>query len=547
MCNASTKEQREAVSDACGIPKCKVMQYHVRSHHVVHELRLAPQLEITGERTSNDFAVPAVVVDQETELNVPYEFRGTVWPHPRTQRAQLVLSTADKVEDTLNDFTPSPDELKELELFQPDEWTVDSLAAKLDHIYDDLEANVTWIFGRRDCHLALDLTWHSVLFFDLEGRRVNGWMNSLLIGDSSQGKTEMTVQLIRHYGLGERVDCKNATVAGLLGGLEQLGTRWFVSWGVIPLHDRRLVVLEEVKGASQEVLAKLTDMRSSGIAEIPKIERRKTFARTRMVFLSNPRLPRPMDSYNFGVQSIQELMGSLEDVRRFDLAMILAKADVDYDGVRPDVEHTYTAELSRRLILFAWTCSDIHFEEEAIDTLKAGANRLCEIFSEALPLIDRGTTKQKLARMAAALAARTFSVEDDGLVVRACHVAYVVKFVEEQYSKPTYGYRDFSDAVRLADKIEDPQLVAKHLRSMQHPRDLVQALLHRDMISIFDLCDLCEVDRDGAQRLLSVLVRKRALVRKKRMDYIKTPGFIVLLKQLLTGPLSTQAMKGEKF
>ena len=74
------------------------------------------------------------------------------------------------------------------------------------------------------------------------------------------------MRLMDHYKLGARHECKNATSAGLLGGLQQLGSRWFVSWGIIPMHDKRLVVLEEIKGTPIEVLAKLTDMRSSGIA-----------------------------------------------------------------------------------------------------------------------------------------------------------------------------------------------------------------------------------------------------------------------------------------
>ncbi len=303
LVSASNRGQHAALKEGLGVPhRCKVVEFKVRDHYKVTDVRLSPQLTVSGEGSGN-IMQPALIVGQDLDLNVPYEIAGRVYPHPANQRATLVIDEVDETVDSLSTFKPEREELETLAVFRPEEQTVESIEAKLEAIYDDLAANVTRIYDRPNLHFAYDLAFHSPLFLRLAGREINGWVNVMVAGDSAQGKSETFLRLQQHYALGERVECKNATVAGLLGGLQQLGTRWFVSWGVIPTHDRRLVCLEEVKGAPVEVLGKLTDMRSSGVAEIPKFERRRAHSRTRLIWISNPRGNRTVASYSFGVEA----------------------------------------------------------------------------------------------------------------------------------------------------------------------------------------------------------------------------------------------------
>lgn len=528
MVGAPKKSLRGAMMNGLSIPSCKVAEFKIDSQHIVHDVRLAPQLEISGEAQGN-IAQPALIVNNDIELNTPYMMRGRTYPHPKHQQATLVLDDSEITEDNLSTFKlEDPDALR---IFQPREWTVEALGEKLAEIYDDLESNVTRIYGRRDLHLAIDLAYHSALFLDLDGKKVNGWLQLLVVGDSAQGKSETCMTLQKHYGLGEKVECKNATVAGLLGGLQQLGTRWFVSWGVIPTHDRRLVILEELKGAPVEVIGRLTDMRSSGMAEIPKIERRRAHARTRLIALSNPRGSRAVSTYSFALAAIQELLGALEDVRRFDLALILQAGEVSVEQMRPqEVSHRFTGDLCRRLILWAWT-SEVHFEQEALDILEERCKALTSKFSEAMPLLDRGTARHKLARMAAALAARTFSWDGDRIVVRRCHALYVCDFIERIYSAKTFGYLDFSKAQQRAIGMKDREIVRRYIVNTRHPEHFVSEILYRDDISAVDIQDWCEVERDDAQSIISFLVRHHA-IRRRRTSYYKTPDFISLLKEM---------------
>lgn len=541
MINAGKAAQKDALRQGLRIPPCKSVTFQPIDYYNVEDVRISPQLDITTQ-SSEQRLLPAYVVSHGLEMNVTYQFSGRVYPHPRTQQAVMLLSSAKPTEDALSKYRPSGDNLVELRKLQPDEWTLESLDKKLDDIYSDLEANVTRIFKRRNLHVAIDLAFHSVLLLKFDSRLEKGWSEILIVGDSAQGKTETSKQLMSFYRLGEKVECKNATVAGLLGGVQQLGSRWFVTWGVIPTHDRRLVVLEELKGASPEVIGSLTDMRSSGIAEIPKIERRRTHARTRLIALSNPRLDMPVAAYNYGVEAVRELIGSPEDIRRFDLALVLSSAQIDPRELnklakfRPEVKHEFTNDLCRRCILWAWTRQpdQVHFDDDATDLILKEATRLCEKYTDVIPLVDRGSMRLKLARLSAAIAARSFSTDDDDvLIIRECHVQFIVRFIDDTYSNPVFGYADFSYAYLSTKKLRNADYLKGKLLAAPFPKDLIEQLLHTDEIELRDICDWCNWERGESTELLSLLVRKHALKRVGR-GYRKNAEFIKLLKELMT-------------
>ena len=481
---------------------------------------------------------PAICIGEGLELNESYQLTGRVYPHPKTQQSTLLISKYEPAVDALSTY--KCENLEELKAFQPDEWTVGGIRKKLNNVYEDFEANVTRIYQRRALHLAVDLAYHSPLFLSFDGRSVKGWVEVLILGDSSQGKSETAINLMNHYGLGVKVECKNASVAGLLGGCQQFGNRWFISWGIMPTHDKRLVIWEELKGASTEVIAKMTDMRSSGVAEIPKIERRRTHARTRIIALSNPRSNQQLSTYNFGVEAIHELVGGLEDVRRFDYCVLLSSNDIDAKVLntllsnRPQTEHIFTAESCRSLILWAWTREGGQVEIPAQPVLEA-ATKLCDMFTEVIPLIDKGSMRFKLARLAASLAARTFSCSEDmqSIVVRPCHIQFIAELFEKTYSSDVFGYADFTEAVKITETLIDPEIIKSQLEATPHPTDLAKSLLHTNKIDLIDLQDWCGWERTEAQQLLSLLVRKHALLRHNRY-YRKTATFIHLLKDMLS-------------
>lgn len=543
-----------ALKNALSVPQtCRVVSFDVTEYYDVEDTRVNPAVDVTN-RDSERTMQPAVFVGCGAELNKNYSVTARLYPHPKTQQGTLVVGRSEAAQDSLSQYKPK--DLERFLVFRPTEWTTKGVAQKFDDIYNDIEANVTRIFMRRDLHLFIDFAFHSPLLLTVDGKITKGWVEVLIVGDNGQGKSEVATHLMRHYGLGEVVDCKNASVPGLLGGVQQFGTEWFVSWGALPTNDMRLLVMEELKGASTNVISHLTQARSSGVAEITKVKKRKTRCRVRLVAISNPRENRQIADFSFPVECVPVLIGAPEDIRRFDAALIVAAGEIDASQLTqlvrrpPSVEHVFTGDLCRELVLWSWTrrTEQVVFDDSALDALSDEAARLSADFVETIPLIDRATTRSKLARLAASVACRTFSTHDEDFStvrVRDCHVEFVSLTLHRVYSSPHFGYLAYSHSHRVTDQMTDHEAVRIAIQNTSFPDEMRRHLIFADVIDIVDIQDwMCTIDRQEAQSFLSLLVRCRAIKRHHR-HYKKTPDFIRWLKTLELKPSCPEHVRNE--
>jgi hypothetical protein len=546
MVAAHKAGQLDVLKEAIDIPKaCRACEIEAHTHYNIEDARIQSPLDITN-RTADRTMQPALCIGKRLELNETYSFTGRMFPHPKTQQAVMLFSSYTPTKDALSSYECSG--LDRLSVFWPEQWDVASIQQKLDHIYSDFESNVTHVFKRRDMHLMMDLVYHSPLFITFDGKVVKGWLEIIVAGDSAQAKSEVACGsdepggLMQHYGLGEKIVCKHASVAGLLGGCQKNGDRYFISWGSIPQQDGRLGILEEVKGTSIETIGALTDMRSSGVAKITKIERRSTKARVRLIWLSNLRGDMRLDQHSFGVVALKELIGGLEDIRRFDAALLVSRHEIDpaelnlLQQSRPVVPHVFTSEVCRSLVLWNWTRrpNQIEFTSEATELILAESTALCEQFTDAIPLVDRGSMRYKLARLSAALAGRLFSCSDDfsSLIIYPAHVEYICALLRRIYSSRVFGYADYTAALKVTQSLINADEIKLKINTTPHAVDLVRWLLATNKIELSDLQDWCGWQRDEAQVLLSFFVRKHALMRDGK-QYRKTSPFIELLKRML--------------
>lgn len=529
---------KRILKGAVGIPhQCMECEFEIIESYSVNDTRISEKLDLTSQSIERTMQMAYCVGESRLELNDSYKMKGRMYPHPKNQQATILVSEYEPTEDALSSY--KPENLDRLAIFQPNEWDENGIKEKLDSIYSDLEANVSHIYKRRALHLAVDLCYHSPLYIPINGIPINGWTEVLIVGDSAQGKSETSKLLKEFYGLGERVICKGATVAGLLGGVAQQGNkRWFVSWGKIPSNDRRLVILEEMKGMQVEVIAALTDMRSSGVAEITKIEARTAKARTRLLGISNPRSQRYLSAFNFGIDAIKELIGNLEDIRRWDMCLLVGREEVDEDEIsslqkKPPIrDHIYTSELCRELILWAWTTT-VEFENQS--TLFDISLALCKEFTDDIPIIDRFSMKNKLAKLSAALAARTFSTNGSTILIRDCHINYIAKFLREVYSSDMFGYARYSEIAKQSEKLVNEKIIIQRLKDrVKHSEDLVSHLLITEEINVEWIQDLVGWPQEESRGLLSFLRRQRALKpTSKRGYYRKTASFTELLRRIV--------------
>lgn len=420
-----------------------------------------------------------------------------------------------------------------------------SVQAKFDQIHTDLEANVTKIYQRRDLMTLFDLVAHSVLQFEFGGNIVRkGWVEGLVVGDTRCGKSETVEKLMGHYRCGELVTGENATYAGLVGGLQQTQKTWSITWGKLPLNDRRMLAIDELSGLPQEAIARMSGIRSSGVAEITKIQTERTLARVRLLWMSNPRGKRPIAAFTSGISAIEDLIGHPEDIARFDAAMTVALGEVPMSIInaktRTEVPHVYTSETCRRLVYWAWSR-----KPHQVVWAPGTQDRVLDVATElsrkyVAPLVEGAEQRIKVARLSVAAAARVFSATPDGecVYVTPDHVDFVHQFLVRVFDKPSMAFDLYSHAKISEATLNDPKQVQERLEQL--PADFRGLLNDAPSFTSADLQDFANLSRDGANELASFLVRRRC-IRKGKFGYYKLPAFIRFLREFRHGAQFTDA------
>lgn len=541
---ASETKQTAIIRQALDLPGKTKLKYTILETINLEEIFLIPTV---GDRQEGDSESGAYTlrhcfyVGIGLETNRVYDFEGYTLPNPNTQQATHLLLHARPAETNIDSFKMTDELYKELaSTFQ-----CTNIADKLGEIASEMSMHVTGIVGREDLHIAIDLVFHSVLYFDFAGDRVKkGWLEALVLGDTRTGKGFVTEGLCKHYRVGEVISGENVTLAGLVGSVQKLGDRWTLVWGKIPLADRRLIVMDEASSLSHGTIGKLSRIRSEGIAEVTKVISQKTNARTRLIWLANPRsgkdsMPRMIADYNYGIEAVPELIGAAEDVARFDFVLIVAQNEVSSDEINSarakKGDRIYTSDLCHKLIMWAWSRKpeDVVFSDDIPETVLKAAKALGRMFSPKICLIQSEDVRFKLLRIACAAAARTFSTKDgEKLLVKKEHIGYAYNFLYHIYSKPSNGYVQLSETERERSTLRDPLAVHDILRQAGEALpDLVNGFLEHRMISARDLADYAGMDIFQARSLVSELVRQRAII-KEYGGYAKKPAFKAFLHKL---------------
>jgi hypothetical protein len=512
--------------------KCSQIKMDIVKSGNVEEIILIPEIDFSAQEQEY-VARRCFHVGHGLKTNQSYEMYAVTVPHPFNQQVTHLIYEAKPAQDNISAFKMTPELYDNLKnMFQ-----TDNIIAKLDDIYEDLTYNVTKIYGREDIMTAVDLTYHSCINFYFQDKWVTrGWMECLIIGDPRSGKTETAQMMIKHYKLGEFITGENSSFAGLIGGMQQHGSKkWTVTWGKIPLNDRRIVIIDEVSGLSEDAIGNMSGVRSSGVAEIVKIQTERTSSRTRIIWMSNPRAARTINTYSFGVQAVRELIGRPEDIARFDFAVTSASDEVPADVINAishkKVLHKYTGRLCRQLILWAWSRKPEHitFTQGSVKAILDNAMEMGKIYTSQIPLVEVADQRIKLARLSVAIACRVFSTDDgERVIVKEDHVKYARRFLEQCYRKDSMAYYDFSRVQKRDDEIIDSNRdeIEKFVKENY---ETLGVFLQYNTVRPRDLEEMLGMDRDEVRHIVNFLVRNQ-LVQKSQYGLIKRPHFIKILK-----------------
>lgn len=517
--DTTDKQLITVLREDIGIPKCDRFTLTVSEQQAVEELFVRPSIENIDDDYEADYTNRKIFSagKHNTLPNQTVQITGTSLPSPSTKRNEFLAWNVNAIESSIDSFKIDKDIGDALRIFRPD--ADQRPLSKLKVINEDLAIHVTRIVGRLDLHMAMDLVYHSVINFRFSDKLIGkGWMELLVVGDTRTGKSEAAQRMISHYQAGRLISCESASFAGIVGGLQQFGAgrEWTITWGAIPLNDRRLVILDEVNGLTTEQIAQMSSIRSSGIAQLTKIYSEQTTARTRLIWLTNPRKGRISD-YTYGIHAIPSLIGNPEDIARFDLAMSIAAEDVSPEIInsarRDRTAQQYPSDLCHQLVLWAWSrkSDQVVWGEGAEDLVYKAAVKLGARYREDPPLIQAANVRMKIARVAVALAARTFSTDSSyqQIVVERRHVYDAVAFIDWLYGRPGFGYRQDS-----AQEQEEHTFAAQSMDEAKH------YLISRPGLTRFlksargefkhsDLADALNTSRDEAVAMVHTLWEMR--------------------------------------
>jgi hypothetical protein len=539
--DANQTQVLEQLRVALGAAKCNRLAHEEIENWSVEELFVTGSIDRRRHTEEADYTHRRIynIGSHDTKTNQSAIVVGTTVPSHKDRHNEFFSWDLTEAVTSIDKFEMTEGFMDRMKVFRPK--GKQRPIAKAREIAKDLSDNVTGIVGRERLHMAYDLVYHSAMGFKLDGKMISrGWLEFIVVGDTRTGKSETALSLSEHYGLGHVVGCEGATFAGLVGGVKQVGDKWTITWGEITLNDRRLVVLDEASGLSQEIISQLSDIRSRGEAQLTKVERHQTKARCRLIWISNPRKSKFVDEKKYdGIDLLEDLIGNPEDIARFDFAMSVSQSDVKSSDInsfeRDKVPHVYTGDLCRELIVWAWSRKpdQIDWEDDAYRKVYAGAEWLGKRYVDHPPLIQTTNVREKIARVAVALAARTFSSDETGerIVVKLAHVVDAVKFLDELYSYDNFGYLRLSQRQHRNYRLAAKNRTVMKAWLLTNPR-LVEFLLdRRGSFRAQDLEEMANLQRDEVQTSLGKLADAKMITKEKSQILIE-PELNDLLKEI---------------
>lgn len=516
-----------------GIPSCPKFEMDVLEHTNVEEILVIPMAE-TDEKAEEQeggyvlrkvYAIGGLTVAE----NRYYELTGYVFPHPKNQESTVLIKTASPLQDVVDSFELTDEVKEQLTAFQPADYKLESIVEKLGIICDDLTYNVTHIVERDDALIAVLLAQHSILRFSVPWAtdHIRGWVEVMLLGDTGTGKSELANALFKYSGLGTRVNAESTSRTGLTYKMEQSGGSgaWYVIWGAWPLADKEIIWIDEASGISKDDYGEMTMARSDGKLEVKRAVTAETPCRVRAILSGNVPKGLRLADYAQGIAAMKEIFNN-EDIRRFDMAVCMCATDVDtekYNQTLPTYPKTIDADAYKNNILFAWSRrpDDVVFAGGTVDKILEIATDLSKVYGRAndIPLVSPSDQRNKIARLAVALASLTHSVDESGqrVIVWPGHVEFIGHYLKGVYNAESCALNYYAN-LQVKEGALTQERYAKLETELKKVDTIKKEGKYKEFVNLFakhryirqgEIEGMLAVDKDEVKALVNVLTRLR--------------------------------------
>lgn len=425
------------------------------SKEVVFKCTVTDLFETSTDNTSS-IEYNAYVVGKKLDSGKKYRATFRLVPHPYDgQKLIMVIFNVEEANDSVTNFKVTPAVIEHLDVVRN---IPGNLTEKID-ILTNMTRGLTKFDTDATLIQAIDFAYNTVLEFNFKNfKQVRGFLDTIIVTESRVGKSTTAEALQKTYGLGVFTSLagSSATVAGIIGGSNKVGGSFQTRAGLIPQNHKGLIVFEELAKCNSMMLKELTDVKSSGRARITRVNGALDLpAAVRMISLTNPRatssgVSRPITSYPNGIEILTDLIGTAEDIARFDLMLVQAFRG---GSMRNDWElpETLPIEVYRTRIRWIWSrkAEQIKFAEDTESYIVEQCNHLNEEYDSHIKIFGTEAWK-KVSRLAIAIAGITVSTDStyENIIVNHEHVDYAVDFFKRIYDNDTFRLREYVEMER---------------------------------------------------------------------------------------------------
>ena len=265
----------------------------------------------------------------------------------------------------------------------------------------------------------------------------------------------------------------------------------------------------------------------------------ETPCRVRAILSGNAPKGKRLSDYAQGAESLKDVFNN-EDIRRFDFAIFMRSTDVDpekYNRSLPSFPRTMSDDALKNNVLFAWsrTPEQVVFLPDTVDAILETATKLSKVYGNAtdIPLVSPSDQRNKVARLAVALASLTHSVDESGerITVYPAHVNFIYDYLVQLYNAPGCGLNYYA---RLAvseeivgdkfDKITNELRKLDTLKGASKYNEFIDLFARQKYLRLGDVEAMLSIEKEEAKAIINQCVRLRMLTMTSG-GYRKTPRF----------------------
>lgn len=473
----------------------------------IYKVTVADQAKEDDEKAS-EFTID-LYSKEPLDIGSFYEITYKLYPHPKQGRRTIAVAT--KIEKTDYEFEINNKEYREaLDKFKvSDEY----IGSKIQNLYESARCHIA-PYLNKDLWFLMELVFNSPL--DITYKNViRGALDVFVLGDTRTGKSETSRALKKLYDFGEVVPLKTATVASLIGGTDDKLKR--TKLGVLPRYHKELVVMEEFSGAPMDFIKTLTEIRSSSMVKIYRVAGDiQAPCKLRMISISNPisdsRSLMTLSSFPNGIEPINDLINSPEDIARYDAFILVPQVENLSNPFNMTINEECKIDEKCYKIKSKWIKSLTH-ENVVIDNALGSyifekGLELNKLFECSFTLFGSETDK-KIARLSSALACMLCSTDDyKNIKVTKEHVDYIVEFIKKLYDNPVFRLKEYADEEKSYKIVVDKD--TKELESL-YPKNVtfIDFLSNTSKVNRNELQTVSGLGRDEFTKIFNILVSRK--------------------------------------